>query len=104
MDLQSLSESLSECRASYFRLGVHLGVDYDRLEEIETMGGGDADRCLDALLHDYIKNRTPDAEELCDIVKALDRTDLSIQLRDKYKSEYHTVSSPPLPLSLPSSS
>lgn len=87
MDLQSLIEALNQCRASYFSLGVRLGVDYDDLEEIERTGGGDAVRCLDALLIDFMRNKTPDAEELCDIVKALNRTDISIRLREKYKGK-----------------
>ena len=87
MDLQSLTKSLKECRASYFRLGVRLDVDYELLTEIETMGGGDAARCLDALLYNFVRNKTPNAEELCDVVKALDRTDISIRLREKYRSK-----------------
>ena len=94
MDLQSLSASLSECKHQYSSLGMYLNVDYQRLQAIMEFERHMPEfwdtvefLCFEALLQDYMNNRSPDAEKLCDAVGALGKKDHSAKLREKYTSK-----------------
>ena len=85
MSLQSLSNSLEECKAKYFNLGIQLGLDFNVIKEFESYSG-DCSLCLSTLLNKYMANMSPDVEEVCQAVKKVGRNDIAEDLRKrKYK-------------------
>lgn len=86
---QYLCELLSDCKAKYSVLGVHLGLHPDKISAIEKgCGPGDVVLCLQHAMDLYLREKQPNMEELCRALVAVDRRGLSEKLREKYHGMY----------------
>lgn len=87
--MRSLTNALEICKAKYTRLGVQLGLDYGKIKEFESYSGN-AQQCLMDMLWKYVKDMSPDVEEVCQAVEQVSRRDLATDLRErKYKGTIH---------------
>ena len=86
LDTKYFCELLSECKASYYKLGLYLHGNLDKVKEIEKMTGpGDCVDCMFEMLDFYLREKKPnDMEEVCDALELLSRKALSDKLREKY--------------------
>lgn len=84
LKLSVLLKELQECKAKYSMLGVFLGLKPELIHEFEAFRG-DSEGCLLELLDIYVRDKSPNMEEVCEAVDQVGHANLSKDLRKKYR-------------------